>query len=316
MKIQTILLLSTLHAFAAPDAIVSADGSASYRTVQEAINAVPQNTSAKDPWTILIKPGAYNEVVYIQHEKRHVHLIGEDAAKTIITHNLHAKMTGPDGKEIGTFRTPTVQFDADDFTCERITFENSAGPVAQALAIRIDGDRIAFRDCRFLGFQDTILTNRGRHYFENCTITGAVDFIFGAGTAFFEECKIVLTRDGYITAASTPAGQPHGLVFSNCTIESAKPGIRAYLGRPWRPHAHTVFLNTRMEGVRPEGWHNWGKRENESTARYAEFKSTGPGATPSKRVDWARQLTADEVAALTAGAVLAGDDGWDPAAAE
>ena len=141
--------------------VVAADGSAKYRTIQEAVMAVPAGT-LDSPVRIRIKPGTYKELVYVQREKRFFRLIGEDASKTIITHNLNANLTGLDGKPIGTFRTPTAQIDADDFTAENITFENSAGPVGQALAIRVDGDRAVFRNCRFLGWQDTIFINRGR----------------------------------------------------------------------------------------------------------------------------------------------------------
>lgn len=313
MKFLAALLLSVLPMQAAPDAIVASDGSGAFRTVQEAIDAAPRTTGPERPWKIFVKSGTYHEVVYIQHEKRFVHLIGEDPANTVITHGLHAKLPGPDGREIGTFRTATVQVDADDFTFENITFENSAGPVSQALAIRIDGDRVALHRCRFLGFQDTLLTNRGRHYFEDCSITGAVDFIFGAGTAFFERCKIHVTRNGYITAASTPADHQHGLIFSHCVIEADKPGIQTYLGRPWRPHAHTVFLHTTMDAsVRPEAWENWRNPANEATARYAEFQTSGPGANPQKRASWSRQLSDREAAELTAERVLAGNDGWTP----
>jgi len=119
-------------------------------------------------------------MIYIQHEKRFVHLIGENAEKTVLTYDLNANLIGKDGKPIGTFRTPSTVVDADDFTAENLTFENSAGPVGQALAIRVDGDRVVFRNCRFLGWQDTILLNHGRQYFEDCYITGHVDFIFAA----------------------------------------------------------------------------------------------------------------------------------------
>ena len=61
-----------------------------------------------------------------------------------------------------------------------------------------------------------MLLNRGRQYFENCTIAGHADFIFGAATAWFEKCHIHCQGDGCITAASTPADQPFGFVFSNC----------------------------------------------------------------------------------------------------
>src|SRR6202007_2450744 len=106
--------------------------------------AVPAG-SATNPVLIRIKPGIYKELIYIQREKRFFQLVGTDPEKTVLTYDLHANMTGPDGKPIGTFRTPSTVIDADDFTAENITFENSAGPVGQALAIRVDGDRQIFR---------------------------------------------------------------------------------------------------------------------------------------------------------------------------
>src|SRR5215471_17503725 len=205
---------------------VAADGTGNFKTIQEAINAVPQTTRFDNPAIIHVKPGVYKELIYVQHEKRFVHLVGEDPAKTVLTYNLNANLVGTDGKPIGTFRTPSTFIDADDFTVENITFESTAGPVGQALAIRVEGDRVVFRNCRFLGWQDTILINRGRQYFENCYITGHVDFIFGAATAWFENCHIHILRDGYITAASTPPQQPFGFVFSHCKVTSESPSIR------------------------------------------------------------------------------------------
>jgi len=278
---------------------VAADGTGQFKTVQEAINAVPQTTRFDNPAIIHIKPGVYKELIYIQHEKRFVHLVGEDASKTILTYNLNANMIGPDGKPIGTFRTPSAFIDADDFTVENLTFENSAGPVGQALAIRVEGDRVVFRNCRFLGWQDTILINRGRQYFENCYIAGHVDFIFGAATAWFENCHIHVLRDGYITAASTPPQQQFGFVFSHTKI-TGEPNARTFLGRPWRPYASTTFLNTEMaDVVRPEGWNNWNQPDRERTSRYAEFASTGAGAKPNERVKWGRQLTEAEAKLIT-----------------
>ena len=127
-------------------------------------------------------------------------------------------MPDKDGKPIGTFRTPSTTIDADDFTAENLTFENSAGPVGQALALRVDGDRAVFRNCRFLGHQDTILLNRGRQLFDRCYIEGTTDFIFGGATAWFEDCDIHCLKSSYITAAATPDFQPFGFVFHNCRI--------------------------------------------------------------------------------------------------
>ena len=293
------------------EVVVALDGSGQFTNVQAAIMSVPMGY-ATNPVVIRIRPGVYKEQLYIQREKRFFHLVGESATNTVLTFDLHANIKGPDGKPIGTFRTPSVQIDAEDFTAENITFENSAGPVGQALAIRLDGDRAVFRNCRFLGWQDTILVNRGRHYFESCYIEGHVDFIFGGATCWFEKCKIHCLRDGYITAASTPDTNQYGYVFSKCEITGA-PGVKTYLGRPWRDFAATAFLNCSMSDVvRSEGWHNWGKPEREKTTRYAEFGTTGPGANESKRVKWAKSLTATEAGEITIPAVLKGHDGWDP----
>lgn len=293
------------------EVVVAQDGSGQFTNVQAAIMSVPMGY-ATNPVVIRIKPGVYKEQIYIQREKRFFHLRGETATNTVLTFDLNANLKGLDGKPIGTFRTPSVYIDAEDFTAENLTFENSAGPVGQALAIRVDGDRAVFRNCRFLGWQDTILVNRGRHYFENCYIEGHVDFIFGGAACWFERCQIKCLKDGYITAASTPDTNQFGYVFNQCEI-SGVPGAKTYLGRPWRDFAATIFLNTKMdEVVRPVGWHNWGKVEKEKTTRYAEFGSTGAGANPSARVAWAKQLTAAEARQITVGKVLSGADNWNP----
>jgi len=292
--------------------VVTPDGGGRFKTVQQAIMAVPSGSS-NNPVVIHIAPGTYKELIYIQREKRFFKLVGEDPTNTILSFNLYAGITNAEGKPIGTFKTPSTTIDADDFTAENLTFENSAGPVGQALAIRVDGDRAAFRNCRFLGWQDTILLNRGRQYFENCCICGHVDFIFGAATAWFEKCRINCLGSGCITAASTPVDQPFGYVFSNCKITGDKPGVETYLGRPWRIYASTIFLNTEMSDVvRTEGWNDWKKPEAHQTARYAEFNSTGAGASPTNRPGWTKQLTTGEAQKITVEKVLGGPDGWNP----
>lgn len=296
----------------AADATVAPSGDGQFKSIHDAIMAAPPNLpSAARPWVIHVRPGVYKELIYVQQERRFIRLEGEDPKTTIITMNLHANLPGFDDKPIGTFRTPTVQIDGDGFSAANITFENSAGPVGQALALRVDADKVSFNNCRFLGWQDTIFLNRGRHYFENCYIAGHVDFIFGAATVWFEKCQIHCLRDGYITAASTPAEHPFGYVFSNCKI-TGEPNVKTYLGRPWRGYASTIFLHTEMsEVVRAEGWHNWTGPEREKTARYSEYKSTGPGTDETARVSWAEKLTETEANAITPEKVL-GD--WNPKA--
>jgi pectinesterase len=293
---------------------VAADGSGQFKSIQEAINAAPQSSGPSSPWTIRVGPGTYRERLYVQREKRFVRLVGEDPLRTTVAFDLYAAMTGPDGKAIGTFHTPTVWIDADDFRMENLTVANTAGKRGQALALRVDGDRVAFLNCRFLGWQDTVLVNRGRQYFEGCAIAGAVDFIFGAATAYFDRCEINCLGDGYVTAASTPAEERYGMVFTDCRIAGASPEVRTYLGRPWRPYAEVTFVRTEMTSVvRPVGWHNWSKPEREATARYTEAGSSGPGANPSARATWARTLAQAPADDFTVDRVLGGADHWNPA---
>jgi pectinesterase len=294
--------------------VVAAEGGGDYRTVQEAVDAVPAGN--RERFVIRIRPGVYKERIVVPKGKPFVSFEGEDAGKTILTFDLNARSRGPDGREIGTFNTASTTIQAADFSALGVTFENAFGVGAQALAISVGGDRAAFRRCRFLGWQDTILTHGGRQYYEDCYIAGHVDFIFGGATAFFKDCEIHCRGNGYITAASTPETEPFGYVFAHCRI-TAEPGVsKVYLGRPWRPFAGVTFIDTTICGaVVPEGWHNWGEPSREKTARYAEFQSTGPGASPGSRVGWSRQLTADQAAAITPEAVLGGRDGWAPGSA-
>ena len=141
-----------------------------------------------------------------------------------------------------------------------------------------------------------------------------MDFIFGAATAWFEQCEIHALGNGYLTAASTPVDVPFGFVFSNCKI-TGEPDAKTLLGRPWRNFASTIYLNCEMsDAVQPVGWSDWGKKEAHKTSRYAEFNSTGPGASPTNRPDWTEQLSAAEANLVTLGEVLGGPDGWKPGA--
>ena len=295
------------------DAYVAADGSGQYTSVQQAIDSGPTERAPGQSWTIQIAPGTYRELIHVQQDRPSITLRGYDAASTVLTYDLQAKLPGPDGNPIGTSRTPSTFIDALDFQAENLTFENSAGTIAQALAIRLDGDRNTFRNCRFLGWQDTILVNKGRHYFENCYIEGHVDFIFGAATCYFNRCHIHCLKNGYITAASTPPESKYGYVFAHCRITGADPEVKTYLGRPWRDFAAVLFHATSMDSVvRPEGWHNWRKPERESSSRYAETASFGPGADLSQRAPWPQTTGPSLSSPPTPLEVLGGQDNWNP----
>ncbi|SFU15304.1 pectinesterase [Algoriphagus locisalis] len=309
-----IFCLSGLVSAQEFDFVVAKDGSGDFQTIQEAFDAVPD--FRKNETIIFLKPGVYKEKLVLAASKTNISLIGEDAETTLVTHDDFAQKKNKFGEEMGTTGSTSFFVFGDGFYAKNITFENSSGPVGQAVAVRVDGDKVMFEKCRFLGFQDTLYPHgdRSRQYYKDCYIEGTVDFIFGWSTAVFENCEIFSKKRGsYVTAASTEEATEFGFVFINCKLTGEGENASAYLGRPWRDYAQTVFINTEMGAhIKPEGWHNWSKPNAEKTAFYAEFGSRGPGANPSQRVSWSHQLTEEEAAKYTAESVLAGDDDWNP----
>lgn len=292
------------------DIVVAQDGTGDFRTVQEAVNAVPD--FRKRPTRIFIRNGIYREKIIIPDTKQDLTLVGEDRYRTILSYNNYASKKNPFGDEIGTSGSASVYVCPDLFRAENITFENAAGPVGQAVAIIVRSDRARFHNCRFLGFQDTLYTHKAfsRQYYSNCYIEGTVDFIFGASTAWFEECEIICKGNGYVTAASTPQNAPFGYVFHKCRV-TGEQANSFYLGRPWRPYAHVAFIECELGNViKPEGWNNWNNEENESTARFVEYGNRGEGAPTGARVKWSHQLTDTKTQNYSKEKVL-GSDFWE-----
>ncbi|MGJ5642352.1 pectinesterase family protein [Formosa sp. S-31] len=282
------------------DFTVAKDGSGDFETVQEAIMAVPD--FRKQETVIYIKNGIYKEKLVLPTSKSNVTFIGEDVGKVVLTYDDYASKTNAFGEEMGTTGSSSFFVFGDGFKAKHITFQNSSGPVGQAVAVRVDGDKVVFEDCRFLGFQDTLYVHgkKSRQHYKNCYIEGTTDFIFGWSTAVFEDCEIYSKKGGsYITAASTEQGEDSGLTFINCKLTGDAPKGSVYLGRPWRNYAQTVFINCWMgEHIKSEGWHNWGKTDAEQTAYYAEYNSKGPGAS-KQRVSWSNQLSKTEASKYT-----------------
>lgn len=293
--------------------VVAQDGSGDFTTVQAAINAVPDYRKA-GPTRIYIKKGMYKEKIVIAESKQNVQLIGEDGA--VLTYDDYAQKPNVFGEGKGTSGSGSIYIFGPDFMAENITFENTSGPVGQAVACHVAGDRAVFRRCRFLGFQDTLYTfgENTREYYEDCYIEGTVDFIFGKATAVFNRCELRSKRTGgFLTAPATPQGSNYGYVFYDCKL-TADEGVEAgsvWLSRPWRPYGKTVFIRCEMgQHIRPEGWNNWGKTDNERTAYYAEYQCYGKGADTSRRVAWSHQLKDANAYVMTN--ILKGADGWNP----
>ncbi|MFT3682299.1 MAG: pectinesterase family protein [Ferruginibacter sp.] len=275
---------------------VAKDGTGDYAFIQDAIDAMRVFPLA--PITLYIKNGVYHEKIELPSTKTDVTFIGESVDKTIISFDDYS------GKgKLNTFNSFTAKIAGNRFVAENICFINAAGPVGQAVALHVEADMAVFRNCKFLGNQDTIYAGgeNARQYFVGCYIEGTTDFIFGPATVVFQSCRIKAKANSYITAANTPRGKSFGFVFLDCKIETDTGINKVYLGRPWRGFSRTAFIRCELpKQIAPEGWNNWGNSENERTALYAEYKNKGEGAGVKNRVRWCKQLTAKEAKKYTA----------------
>ncbi len=283
---------------------VAKDGSGEYKYIQDAIDAMRVYPLA--PITLYIKNGTYNEKIELPANNTDVTFIGESVDKTIITFSDYSGR----GKHT-TFTSFTAKISGNRFRAENITFANTAGPVGQALALYVDADKAVFKNCKFLGNQDTIFTSgeTSRQYFVDCYIEGTTDFLFGPATTVFQHCTIRAKSNSFITAASTTEGKKFGYVFLDCKVIADSAVTKVYLGRPWRAHSKTVFIRCELpKQVAPERWNNWNNPANEQTVYYAEYKSTGEGAEASQRVGWSKLLTDKEAKEYTPENIFAGNN--------
>ncbi|CAM3839088.1 pectinesterase family protein [Mucilaginibacter galii] len=308
-----------------PSLTVAQDGSGNYKTIQEAVNAV--RDLGQQQVIIHIKKGIYHEKLVIPSWKTKISLVGESTDNTIVTNNDYSGKAVPGGKDafgkekMSTYTSYTVLVQGNDFHAENLTIANTAGRVGQAVALHVEADRCTFINCRLLGNQDTLYLAKGnsRQYYEDCYIEGTTDFIFGEATVVFERCTIKSLTNSYITAAATTPRQAFGFVFFDCKLIADTSVTKEFLGRPWRPHAKTVFINTEMGAhIVPEGWNPWKGDvmfpDKEKTTFYAEYGNKGAGSITSKRVVWSKQLTKNEVKQYTLKNILLGADGWQPVA--
>jgi pectinesterase len=291
------ILFCFTQTFAQQKIIVAPDGSGNYTKVQDAFNAIP--TGNKDTILIYVKKGIYKERLVLDTRKDFVKLVGENKENTILTFDNHAGLKLPNGDTINTWTSASFFIYADNFSAENITFQNNAGFTAgQSVAVFANGNRLAFYNCNFKGFQDVLFCSGtgSKQFYKDCYIEGTTDFIFGPATAVFENCLIHSKKNSHVTAASTPREIPFGFVFINCRLVADSIINKVSLGRPWQPFASVTYIHCYLgKHIIDEGWNNWRNPGNEKTVRYAEYKNYGPAADPSKRVKWITQLTDEQV---------------------
>ncbi|KAG0534621.1 hypothetical protein BDA96_04G295200 [Sorghum bicolor] len=242
---------------------VDKNGCCNFTTVQAAVDAVPDNGQKRSiVWII----GIFVEKVVVR--KPNITFQGQGLKVSMIVWNDTATTAG------NTPNSASVHIDAPGFVAKNMSFMNSApapkpgAEGAQAVAMRVSGDRAAFWGCGFFGAQDTLHDDQNRHYFKECLIQGSIDFIFGDARSLYENCTLHSVAqelpqgqrsiNGAITAQGRRfADNNTGFSFVGCTIGGSGWIL---LGRAWQAYSRVIFAYTYMPAaiVATAGWDNWG----------------------------------------------------------
>lgn len=298
-----------------PNVTVAKDGSGQFKTINEAVASIP--IKKNETYVIYIKEGVYEEYVEIEKSMWNVIMIGDGPTKTIVTGSKNYADGTP------TFKTATVAVVGEGFMAKDMGFKNTAGPQKhQAVALRVQSDRSIFYNCQMDGYQDTLYAHAHRQFYQSCTISGTVDFIFGNSAVVFQNCKMVVRRpmDGQkniVTAQGRKdRHEPTAIILQNCTITGEadyfplRATLPSYLGRPWKLYSRTFILQSQIdEVIHPDGWLPWIGDFALNTCFYAEFDNRGKGASIEHRVKWRGIKTITEVQAqrFTAQNFIQGD---------
>ncbi|KAJ0233831.1 pectinesterase 48 [Hirschfeldia incana] len=265
-----------------------------FKTLTDALKSIPTKNTKR----VIIKmaPGEYKEKVTIDKKKPFITLMGDPKAMPVLTFDGTAA-------QYGTVNSASLIILSDYFIAENIIVKNSAPEPdgkrkgAQALAMRISGDKAAFYNCKFYGFQDTVCDDAGNHFFKDCYIEGTFDFIFGSGTSMYLETQLHAVGDG-IKVISAHAGksaeEKSGYTFVHCKVTGTDGG-GIYLGRSWKSHPKVVYAYTEMSSVvNPTGWQTNKVAAHDKTVFYGEYKCIGPGSHKAKRVPFTQDIDDNE----------------------
>ncbi|KAL3497487.1 hypothetical protein ACH5RR_040219 [Cinchona calisaya] len=276
--------------------IVDLEGFGDFKSVQAAVDSVPENN--RKTVLIRISPGYYMEKVVVPASKPYITFQGAGRDATVIEWHDRASDRGPDGQQLRTYHTASVSVFATYFSAKNISFKNTApAPMPgmqgwQAVAFRIAGDKAFFSGCGFYGAQDTLCDDAGRHYFKECHIEGSIDFIFGNGRSMYKDCELhsIATRFGSLAAQNRKSpDEKTGFAFVRCKVTGSGP---IYVGRAMGQYSRIVFSYTFFDDiVAHNGWDDWDHISNKSkTAFFGVYKCWGPGAVAVRGVSWAREL--------------------------
>ncbi|CZT13450.1 related to pectin methylesterase [Rhynchosporium agropyri] len=281
-----------------------------YGSVSAAVSALPADRAAK---TILIMPGTYTEQININRRGK-VTLRGTTSFVNDFSQNQvkiqfsYGVSTDANQNEL----TPVINSKKNDgsgLALYNIDFINTFAQRYNYAALAADfyGTNMAAYGCSFIGFQDTLLANKGTQLFSNCYIEGSVDFIWGFSQAYFRQCYIASNLPGScIAAQSRPsAGAAGGYVFDTCVVTytgTYGPSFGlSYLGRPYSPFSVAVYKNSYIDKhINAAGWSVWSNSNPQtSNVLFGEYNNVGPSAWESStaRASFATNLTETQVVA-------------------
>ncbi|KHG24685.1 Pectinesterase PPME1 -like protein [Gossypium arboreum] len=265
-------------------------GGGEFDTITKAIESVPSGNTKRV--IVSIGPGSYKEKIRIERNKPFITLLGDPKKMPNLTFDGTAK-------QFGTVDSATLITECSYFVGANLNILNTAprpdGKMvgAQAVALRVSGDRSAFYNCKIIGFQDTLCDDRGNHFFKDCHIRGTVDFIFGSGKSLYLNTEIFVEGDPGLTVITAQAressSEDTGYSFVHGSISGTAKN--AFLGRAWKSSPRVVYAYTEMGNViNPVGWSHNVQPERAKTVYYGEYKCTGQGANPKTREPFVKQL--------------------------
>lgn len=226
--------------------VVAADGSGDFDTLQAAIDWVPAGNTT--PTTILVRAGTYFEQIAFQ-SKHFLTIVGEAVDDTVIAYPNNNTFNNISGYY---HRSTVLAHSVHDLTLANLTIRNTTpqgGTQAEAIVLNGSGATSAHNlitGCKFYSYQDTVQFN-AQTYVVDSTIHGDVDFLWGTGPVYLENCDIRIFRAaGYFTQIRNGSGN-HGYVFRHCRFSAPEGVTGTFLGRidpAFFPFSEVVVLDS------------------------------------------------------------------------
>ncbi|KFY41276.1 hypothetical protein V494_03097 [Pseudogymnoascus sp. VKM F-4513 (FW-928)] len=284
-------LLSSVAAITSPPSGALTVGSGgTYSTIQKAIDAL--DTGSSSTQTIFIYSGTYNEQVKIPALSGGLKVYGYSESDSSYSGNGVTVQQSCSQTSCGTNNdgTATISNHADNTQFYNINIKNTYGKGSQAVALSCYGTKQGYYGVALYGYQDTLLSNEGKHFFGKSFIQGATDFIFGQhGIAWIDGTDIRVNGNGYVTASGRASDSDVSYyVINNSDVAADSSGSvtsgSVYLGRPWGEYARVCFQNTALSNIiNSEGWKIWNTGdERTGHVTFEEYGNTGDGASGTR----------------------------------